>query len=103
MLTVTRKKPTYDCGISKNGEPLVLLPASKNTFDEISEFGETVKNGDSASKLKETYKLALIILNTNTAGIEITENEVNEIDPMTIISIIREYTEFLQGLRNDPN
>lgn len=103
MITVTRKKLTYESGISKDGKPLLLLPASKNVFDEMVALSEEYKNKTANAQVKEAYRLLAIILNTNTAGLTVAENEVNEIDPMTVAEIIKEYMNFMRGIKNDPN
>ena len=103
MITVTRKKPTYESGISKDGEPLLLLPASKNAFEEITALSEEYKEKNASEQVDEAYRLLAIILNTNTAGLTVTEAEVNEIDPMTVAEIIKEYMNFMRGIKSDPN
>ena len=81
MISITRKKPTYESGIAKDGAPFCLYPASKNTFAEIIE--------TAAGFQRE--------------GGDVTAEELSEIDPMTAATIIREYTAFMRGLQKDPN
>lgn len=103
MLCITRKKPTYDVGIQKDGKPLMLLPASKKDFEAIQEIGEKINTLSDAEKISEMYRLLRIILSNNEAGINITDEEVSGIDPLTAVEIIKEYGEFMKGLRNLPN
>ena len=104
MITITRKKPTYESGIAKDGAPLCLYPASKNTFAEIIETAAGFqREGAGIDKINDMYKLLAEILKNNTAGIDVTVEELSEIDPMTAATIIREYTAFMRGLQKDPN
>ena len=104
MITITRKKPTYESAIEKDGTPLNLIPASKNTFTEITETAANFQKGGSGiEKINEMYKLLAVIMNNNTAGITLTAEELEEIDPMTAASIIKEYTAFMRGLHENPN
>lgn len=104
MISITRKKPTYESGVEKDGVQLVLFPASKNTFSEIIEAAaEMQKDGNAWDKINEMYKLLAVILGNNTVGITVTAEELAEIDPMTAATIIREYTAFMRGLHNSPN
>ncbi|MGN1410289.1 MAG: hypothetical protein ACI4XJ_08940 [Eubacteriales bacterium] len=104
MITITRKKPIYESGIAKDGTPLNLIPASKKTFTEITETAANfAKDGSSAEKINDMYKLLAVIMNNNTAGIDVTAEELEEIDPVTAATIIKEYTAFMRGLQKDPN
>lgn len=104
MITITRKKPTYESGIAKDGALLCLYPASKNTFADIIETAAGFqREGAGIDKINDMYKLLAVILKNNTAGVDVTVEELSEIDPMTAATIIREYTAFMRGLQKDPN
>lgn len=104
MITITRKKPTYESGIEKDGTPLTLIPASKNTFTDIMETAASFSgNGSNQEKISGMYRLLAVIMNNNTAGIAVTAEELEEIDPVTAATIIKEYTAFMKGLHKDPN
>lgn len=104
MLTIVRNKPTYKSGLEQDGTPLNLLPASKNTFTEITDISASFsKSDDNIAKIKVLYKLLTIVLNNNDAGVTVTDQEVEAIDPLTAATIIKEYTAFMRGLQNDPN
>jgi len=103
MLTITRKKPTYDSGIIKDGVKLELLPMSKSMIEKITEIGAEIDILDTESKIKEFYSVCQIILNSNSAGIVISREEVEEIDILTAVEIIMEYTKFATDLKNFPN
>lgn len=103
MLTITRKKPTYDAGIQKDGKPLMLLPATKKDFEAMQEISRKLNTLPDNEKISEMYRFLKIILSNNDAGIEVTEDEASAIDPLTAKDIIKEYSEFMRGLSNLPN
>ena len=103
MLRVTRDTPTCDIGISKDGEPLLLLPASKNLFAQITAEAEGITAKPPTEQLDITYRLAALILSNNTNGAAVTVEETAALDALTGAGILREYLEFMKGLKLDPN
>ena len=93
---ISRNQPTYDSGLEVEGQKLVLTSISKNDFDALADLGKD-------NKLDGAYAFVFKILNKNTAGIVLTQEEVNQIDYITVANLLKGYTAFLKGFGADPN
>lgn len=93
---INRKQPTYDCGITVDGTPLMLTAVSKNDFDALTNLGKN-------SKLTDVYEFVGKILNKNTEHIVIPQEDVDALDYITVAELLKGYTSFLRGFSSDPN
>lgn len=105
MLTaINTNKPTYDSGVDYNGQRLLIMPVSKRLYEQLVErkekMQESIKQGNA---MQQAYILAAQLLNENTLGIRIPDEEVEGLDIITIKSILEGYTAFVRGVKNDPN
>lgn len=104
LKVVNTKKPTFDSGIDYNGERLLLLPASKRLYEQLverkEEIGEGIKAGNA---VEQAYKLVAQLLNENTLGATIPDEDVSSLDVCTVVGLLQDYTQFINGIQRDPN
>lgn len=93
---ITFEQPTYDTGIKVDGVLLECGSITKNEYDKLKKLRK-------GADLNDIYNFVGIILNKNTAGIPIPQEEVDKLDFLTIKSILAGYTSFLGGYSSDPN
>lgn len=105
MLTVVNtKKPAYDSGIDYNGERLHILPASKRLYEQLVERKDEIQAGLKAGNaMEQAYKLAARLLNENTLGVTVPEEDINALDVCSVVALLDGYTRFIKGLQSNPN
>lgn len=100
FVIINGDKPTYDSGIEYNGKRLIILPASKNMCERMKAQAGT-KDGEDV--VDAAYRTVAVILNNNTLGIKIPDEELGELDIVTVKGLISGYTSFINTVKNDPN
>ena len=101
MLDYTKFKKRFDAITLPDGTVLHLLMPKKRTLEKLMSLG---KIGEDEDAVDEMYDTAAEILSNNMQKKHFAADEVeNMFDTEELGALFEEYSEFVSGIKSDPN